>query len=53
MSAFLLLNAAAALPQSVEGLSPEPTGLEWMVLASIIVPAVMLAVIIYMGRKTV
>ena len=31
---------------------PEPTGLEWMVIASVLVPMVLLAVLIYLGRKS-
>ncbi|CAM3374623.1 hypothetical protein [Rhodothermus bifroesti] len=36
--------------------SPEPvsmpTGLEWMVVASVVVPAVLLAVLIWLARRT-
>lgn len=45
--AFLaLLQEAAPMPSS------SPTGLEWMVVASVVVPAVLLAVLIYLGSKT-
>jgi hypothetical protein len=30
---------------------PPPTGLEWMVIASILVPAILLAVIVFAGRR--
>jgi hypothetical protein len=41
-----------ALLQDASGIASAPTGLEWMVMASIIVPAVLLAVLIYLGRKS-
>jgi hypothetical protein len=31
--------------------SSMPTGLEWMVVASVLVPAVLLAVLVYLGGK--
>jgi hypothetical protein len=39
-------------PVLLQGISSAPTGLEWMVMASIIVPAVLLIVLIYLGRKS-
>lgn len=33
-------------------LTSEPTGLEWLVFASFFVPAILLAVIFYLGRKS-
>ena len=41
-----------ALLQQASEFSSAPTGLEWMVMASIIVPAVLLTVLIYLGRKS-
>lgn len=43
---------ALVLLQDVSGIASAPTGLEWMVMASIIVPAVLLATLIYLGRKS-
>ncbi len=35
-------------------IEPAPTGLEWMVVASVVVPALLLVVLIYLGtRRTV
>lgn len=42
----LLLQTADATPYPSRA-----TGLEWMPIASIIVPAVLLAVLVYMGSK--
>lgn len=28
-----------------------PTGLEWMVIGSVVIPAVLLAVLVYLGSK--
>ena len=40
------------LPQATEPAYPSmPTGLEWMPIASVIVPAVLLAMLIYLGSK--
>ena len=46
MTLFLLLQAAARPYPSMS------TGLEWMVMASFIVPAVLLAVLIYLGSRS-
>ena len=40
------------LLQNTPDATSAPTGLEWMVMASVIVPAVLLAVLIYLGRKS-
>lgn len=50
MSAILLV--LTLLPQSADGsYSSMATGLEWMPIASVIVPAVLLAVLVYLGGK--
>lgn len=47
-SFFLLLQAAGAPAPSA------PTGLEWMLIASVVVPAVLLVALVYLGsRRTV
>lgn len=38
--------------QTVQTYPSEATGLEWMVVASVVVPAVLLAVLIYLGGKS-
>ena len=47
---MLFLSSLLAFPQRV--FVSEPTGLEWMVIASILVPAVLLGVLIFLGRKS-
>ncbi len=47
MSCTLLLGLLLQAPT----LESMPTGLEWMVWASVLVPAVLLVVIIYIGTK--
>lgn len=42
---ILALQDAAPMPE------PDPTGLEWMTVASVLVPMVLLAVLIYLGRR--
>jgi hypothetical protein len=44
----LLLTTLTTQPEDVTSI---PLGLEWMPIASIIVPAVLLAVIIYAGTR--
>lgn len=42
------LQQAAGTPESM------PTGLEWMTIASVVVPAVLIAILLYLGsRRTV
>jgi hypothetical protein len=45
------MSLLALLPQAAESYPSMSTGLEWMPIASVIVPAVLLAVLIYMGTK--
>lgn len=45
---LLLLNTMAALPAET---TASGTGLEWMVVASFLVPAVLLAVLLYLGAR--
>ena len=51
----LLLALASALQQSSSA-SPSPasapTGLEWMPIASVVVPAVLLVVLVWWGRRS-
>ncbi len=47
----LLLGLLAFLPQQEAAVHSAPTGLEWMIYASILVPAVLLSVLIYAGTK--
>ena len=49
---LLLSMLIAALPQAASAQAESmPTGLEWMVIASVVVPAVLLAVLIYLGQR--
>lgn len=53
MIASLLSGLHTALQQTAEGgWTSEPTGLEWMTVGSFVVPAILLAVIIYLGSKS-
>lgn len=53
MIASLLSGLHAALQQAAEsGWTSESTGLEWMTVGSFVVPAILLAVIIYLGNKS-
>jgi len=51
----IVTSFLALLPQAADTAYPSmPTGLEWMPIASVIVPAVLLAVLVYLGgRNTV
>lgn len=49
---FCPLVALTVLQETVATTKSMPTGLEWMVWASVIVPAVLLGVIMYLGNKT-
>lgn len=46
-----LLSLLALLPQTAPGLASEATGLEWMIFASVLIPAVLIGVLIYAGLK--
>lgn len=47
----LALSLLALLPQAAESYPSMSTGLEWMPIASVIVPAILLAVLVYLGGK--
>lgn len=52
MLSMLLL--AGALQRAGNAIESAPTGLEWMTIASVVVPALLLVVILYLGsRRTV
>lgn len=47
-----IMMALLLLLQTADGTYPSmPTGLEWMVIASVLVPAVLLVVLAYLGGK--
>ena len=47
-----LLAFAAILQQSSPSVTSAPTGLEWMTVASVVVPAVLLLVIVWLGQRS-
>ena len=48
-----VISLLALLPQAATADPPSmATGLEWMPIASVIVPAVLLAVLVYLGGKS-
>lgn len=52
MTFFLFL--VSALQETAAPVESAPTGLEWMTIASVVVPAVLIAVLLYLGsRRTV
>lgn len=50
MSYTLLLTLMQEADVFVEG-APSGTGLEWMTIASVLVPAVLVAVLVYLGSQ--
>ncbi len=49
----LFLNLLLTVQQGVApSVNPAPTGLEWMIVASVVAPAVLLVVLVYLGGKT-
>ena len=47
-----VISLLALLPQAADAdYTSMATGLEWMPIASVIVPAVLLAVLVYLGGK--
>ena len=49
------MDLATLLPpllQASPSMESMPTGLEWMPIASVVVPAVLLAFLVYAGSKT-
>ena len=47
-----LFPIPAVLLQSMPQVTSMPTGLEWMPIASIVVPALLIIFLVYYGRKT-
>lgn len=48
----IMLLLLVLFPQAVNSSYPSmPTGLEWMPIASVVVPAVLLGVLVYLGGK--
>ncbi len=47
-----LTTLLALLQEAPSTYASAPTGLEWMVVGSIVVPAVLLVAIIYLGSKS-
>jgi uncharacterized protein (TIGR03382 family) len=45
------LTALATFVWQSSSLPSAPTGLEWMPIASVIVPAVLLVVLVWLGRR--
>jgi hypothetical protein len=48
---LFVLILAALLQSSSSSLPSAPTGLEWMPIASIVVPAVLLVVLVWLGQR--
>lgn len=47
-----LFPTLAVLLQAIPQIPSIPTGLEWMPIASLVVPALLLIALVYVGRKT-